>query len=67
LSIGRRTRNPRLDRPAYRRRNRIEHPINRLKQSRRITARRGKRAVNSHTMLTTGMSRLRPRPFADTA
>jgi hypothetical protein len=66
LSIGHRTRNPRFDRAAYRKRNRIEHPINRLKQSRRIAALREKCAVNHHAMLPTGMVLPRPRPFADT-
>jgi transposase len=42
----------RLDRAAYRERNRIERAINRLKQYRRIATRYEKRAANYLGMLT---------------
>jgi transposase len=42
----------RLDRTAYRERNRIERAINRLKQYRRIATRYEKRAANYLGMLT---------------
>jgi transposase len=51
-------RNPRFDRAAYRQRNRIERPINRFKQPRRIATRYEKRAVNYHTMVTISMIKL---------
>jgi transposase len=51
-------RRPGFDREAYRRRNRIERLINRLKQFRRIATRYEKRAVNYAAMLTIGMSLL---------
>jgi transposase len=48
-------RRPGFDRDAYRRRNRVERLINRLKQFRRIATRYEKRAVNYAAMLTIGM------------
>ena len=51
-------RRPGFDREAYRRRNRVERLINRLKQFRRIATRYEKRAVNYAAMLTIGMSLL---------
>ena len=51
-------RDPGFDREAYRRRNRVERLINRLKQFRRIATRYEKRAVNYAAMLTIGMSLL---------
>jgi transposase len=51
-------RRPGFDREAYRRRNRVERLINRLKQLRRIATRYEKRAVNYAAMLTIGMSLL---------
>ena len=51
---------PGFDREAYRRGNRVERLINRLKQFRRIATRYEKRAVNYAAMLTIGMSLLWP-------
>jgi transposase len=51
-------RDPTFDRAAYRRRNRVERLINRLKQFRRIATRYEKRGVNCLAMLTIGMSLL---------
>ena len=51
-------RRPDFDRAAYRRRNRVERLINRLKQFRRIATRYEKRAANYAAMLTIGMSLL---------
>ena len=51
-------RRPGFDREAYRRRNRVERMIGRLKQFRRIATRYEKRAVNYAAMLTIGMSLL---------
>jgi transposase len=48
-------RQPNFDRAAYRRRNRVERLINRLKQFRRIATRYEKRGVNYLAMLTIGM------------
>src|SRR3954449_12642397 len=48
-------RQPRFDRAAYRRRNRVERLINRLKQFRRIATRYEKRPANYLAMLTIGM------------
>jgi transposase len=44
-------RRPGFDREAYRRRNRVERLVNRLKQFRRIATRYEKRAANYVTML----------------
>jgi transposase len=44
-----------FDRAAYRRRNRVERLINRLKQFRRIATRYEKRAANYLSMITVGM------------
>ena len=44
-------RQPGFDRAAYRRRNRVERLINRLKQFRRIATRYEKRAANYLAML----------------
>jgi transposase len=44
----------RLDRAAYRERNRVERLINRLKEYRRIATRYEKRAANDAAMLTLG-------------
>lgn len=51
-------RDPTFDRGAYRRRDRVERLINRLKQFRRIATRYGKRGVNYAAMLTVGMTLL---------
>ena len=51
-------RRPGFDRDAYRRRNRVERLINRLKQFRRVATRYEKRAANYAAMLTIGMSLL---------
>ena len=51
-------RRPDFDRAAYRQRNKVERPINRLKQVRRSATRYEKQAVNDLAMLTIGMSRL---------
>jgi transposase len=48
-------RRPGFDRAAYRRRNRVERLINRLKQFRRIATRYEKRAANYLAMVTVGM------------
>jgi transposase len=48
-------RRPGFDREAYRRRNRVERLVNRLKQFRRIATRYEKRAANYAAMLTIGM------------
>jgi transposase len=48
-------RRPDFDRAAYRRRNRVERLINRLKQFRRIATRYEKRAANYLGMVTIGM------------
>jgi transposase len=48
-------RQPNFDRAAYRRRNRVERLINRLKQFRRIATRYEKRAANYLAMITLGM------------
>ncbi len=48
-------RQPDFDRAAYRRRNRVERLINRLKQFRRIATRYEKRAANYLAMVTIGM------------
>lgn len=48
-------RQPYFDREAYRKRNRIERLINRLKQFRRIATRYEKRGVNYLAMVTLGM------------
>ncbi len=48
-------RQPNFDRAAYRRRNRVERLINRLKQFRRIATRYEKRAANYLAMVTIGM------------
>ena len=48
-------RRPDFDRAAYRRRNRVERLINRLKQFRRIATRYEKRAANYLAMVTIGM------------
>ncbi len=50
-----RRRQPGFDRAAYRRRNRVERLINRLKQFRRIATRYEKRAANYLGMVTIGM------------
>jgi transposase len=47
-----RERRVRFDKEAYRKRNVVERPINRLKQYRRIATRYEKRAVNYLAMLT---------------
>ena len=46
---------PGFDREACRERNRVERPINRLKQFRRIATRYEKRGINYLAMLTIGM------------
>lgn len=51
-------RQPGFDREAYRRRNRVERLINRLKQFRRIATRYEKRAANYLAMVNIGMIRL---------
>jgi transposase len=51
-------RQPSFDRVAYRRRNRVERLINRLKQFRRIATRYEKRAANYLGMVTIGMALL---------
>lgn len=51
-------RRPRFDRAAYRRRNRIERLIGRLKQFRRIATRYERRAANYLAMIIIGMIRL---------
>jgi transposase len=51
-------RRPGFDREAYRRRNRVERLINRLKQFRRLATRYEERAANYAAMLTIGMSLL---------
>ena len=51
-------RRPGFDRDAYRRRNRVERLINRLKQFRRVATRYEKRSANYAAMLTIGMSPL---------
>ena len=48
-------RQPHFDHAAYRRRNRVERLINRLKQFRRIATRYEKRAANYLAMVTVGM------------
>ncbi|HYI84534.1 MAG TPA: transposase, partial [Acetobacteraceae bacterium] len=48
-------RRPGFDRAAYRRRNRVERLINRLKRFRRIATRYEKRAANYLGMVTIGM------------
>ena len=48
-------RRPGFDRAAYRRRNRVERLINRLKQFRRIATRYEKRAANYLAMVHIGM------------
>ena len=48
-------RQPHFDRVAYRRRNRVERLINRLKQFRRIATRYEKRAANYLAMVHIGM------------
>jgi len=48
-------RQPNFDRAAYRRRNRVERLINRLKQFRRIATRYEKRAANYLAMVHIGM------------
>ena len=48
-------RQPNFDRAAYRRRNRVERLITRLKQFRRIATRYEKRAANYLGMITVGM------------
>jgi transposase len=47
-------RRPGFNRDAYRRRNRVERLINRLKQFRRVATRYEKRAANYAAMLTIG-------------
>ena len=54
-SKGNERRRPDFDRAAYRRRNRVERLINRLKQFRRIATRHDKRAANYLAMVTFGM------------
>ena len=54
-SKGDQRRQPNFDRAAYRRRNRVERLINRLKQFRRIATRYEKRAANYLAMVTVGM------------
>jgi transposase len=48
-------RQPHFDPTAYRRRNRVERLINRLKQFRRIATRYEKRAANYLAMVQIGM------------
>ncbi len=60
-------RQPNFDREAYRLRDRVERPINRLKQARRIATGYEKRSDSYLAMVHIGMILLWIKPLADTA